>query len=447
MADKHKHILIGFVCFILASTFAIYDFVNSPNPDPIKLAELAGGSQQKQIQPQAKVAKPPVDDTIPKTLRLKVGAGDTLATLIQNQGVGHSQIHKIVHPMKNFYKPKELRSDHIIELTIAKETQNSPYFNVLELKIRPALEYEIIVKRTETGTYEAQKRIIELTEELKWVEGTIDGSLYDAAFHQGVPGKTIHDMFMVYSHDIDFQRQLHEGDRYSMLYTILTDPETGKGRPGQLLYAALNISGKDYELYSFKPRNGIPGFYNSKGESVRKGLLRTPVDGARLSSRYGPRHHPVLGYTKHHKGVDFAAPTGTPIMAAGDGVVEKIGRWGHYGNYVKIRHNGEYATAYAHLSRYAKGLRRGQKICQGQLIGYVGSTGRTTGAHLHYEVLRNNRHINPLSIKMMPAAKLGGPDFKSFKLKVAKMKDQKVYLKENPATLYTAMKSKKADSQ
>jgi murein DD-endopeptidase MepM/ murein hydrolase activator NlpD len=442
MADKHRHFLIGLVCVILASTVAFYDFINSRYVQTIEIAESKVQPCQKHAEAiPAKILPLPIDDTIPKTLRLKVGGGDTLANMIQKQGVANNQIHQIVHTIKNFYKPRELRANHIIELTIAKAGQASPYFDVHELKIRPALEYEIIVSRTDKGIYEAQKRTIKLTEELKWVEGEIYGSLSDAAHRNGVPHKTVHDMIMVYSYDVDFQRQLQQGDRYCMLYSVLIDPETGKEQPGKLIYAGLNLSGKEHELYSYKSSDGIVGFYTLQGESVRKGLLRTPIDGARISSGYGHRHHPVLGYTKHHKGVDFRAPTGTPIMAAGDGIVEQVGRWGNYGNYVKIRHNSGYATAYAHLSRYAKGLRRGQRICQGQVLGYVGATGRTTGPHLHYEVIRNNHHINPLSIKMLPAAKLGGSDFKAFKAAVMKIKDQKVYLKENFKAMQTAKKS------
>jgi murein DD-endopeptidase MepM/ murein hydrolase activator NlpD len=451
MVDKHRQFLMGLVCVILAATVSFYDFIRFRSPNPVEIREPEAELCQSYSEAEPEQILPPtLDATIPKTLRLKVCGGDTLAQMIQKQGITRNQVHKIVHTMKNFYKPRELRANHIIELTIAKVNQDTPYFDVLELKIRPALDYEIIVKRTADGTYEAQKRTIKLIEELKWVEGEIYGNLSDAANHNGVPHKTVHDMIMVYSYDVDFQRQIQQGDRYYILYSVVIDPETGHEQPGKLIFAGLTLSGKNYELYSYKSPEGITEFYTLQGESVRKGLLRTPIDGARISSRYGHRHHPILGYTKYHKGVDFSAPTGTPIMAAGDGVVERVGCWGNYGNYVKIRHNCGYATAYAHLSRYANGLRRGQRICQGQILGYVGATGRTTGPHLHYEVIRNNHHINPLSIKMLPATKLSGSDLQAFKLAVMKIEDQKMHLKENFATMKTAKKStpstfKKAD--
>ena len=184
---------------------------------------------------------------------------------------------------------------------------------------------------------------------------------------------------------------------------------------------ALSLSGETLDAFRFEPQDGEIEYFDRTGRSLRKFLLRTPVDGARLSSTFGMRRHPILGYSLMHKGIDFAAPSGTPIYAAGGGRVVAAGRNGGYGNYIRVRHSGEYSTAYAHLSRFAKGVKAGQRVRQGQVIGYVGTTGRSTGPHLHYEVLRNDQQINPLEIKQPPATQLAGADLERFNEEVARI--------------------------
>jgi murein DD-endopeptidase MepM/ murein hydrolase activator NlpD len=181
-----------------------------------------------------------------------------------------------------------------------------------------------------------------------------------------------------------------------------------------LIYASLTLQGKKIHIYRHTPKGGVPQYFNENGEAVKKGLLRTPVDGARISGVFGKRRHPVLGFTKMHKGIDFAAPRGTPVMAAGSGKIVRIGRFSSYGNYIRVKHNSKYSTAYAHLCRCAKGLKVGSSVRQGQVIGYVGCTGRATGNHLHYELLADGKQIDPKHIKMMPAAKLKGTELQRF---------------------------------
>ena len=183
---------------------------------------------------------------------------------------------------------------------------------------------------------------------------------------------------------------------------------------GEIQYAKLTLRGTELPLYRFETPEGNLDYFNTKGESVRKALMKTPIDGARLSSRFGNRKHPILGYTRLHAGVDFAAPRGTPIYAAGDGTVTVAGTNGGYGKYIKIRHNGTYSTAYAHLNGYARGVRKGKRVRQGQVIGYVGSTGRSTGPHLHYEIHRNGKQINPLGLKLPSGEKLKGQTLEAF---------------------------------
>jgi murein DD-endopeptidase MepM/ murein hydrolase activator NlpD len=221
-------------------------------------------------------------------------------------------------------------------------------------------------------------------------------------------------MIRIFSFDVDFQRELQPGDSFEVLYEALFEDDGSLAKTDGVLYASLTLSGERLDMYNFTPQSGHDDFFDRKGQSVRKTLMRTPIDGARLSSRFGMRKHPVLGYTRQHKGVDFAAPRGTPIYAAGDGVIESAGRNGGYGKYLRIRHNSTYKTAYGHMTRIAKGMRRGKRVRQGQIIGYVGSTGRSTGPHLHYEVLRGGRQVNPLKIKLPSGEKLKAADLASF---------------------------------
>jgi murein DD-endopeptidase MepM/ murein hydrolase activator NlpD len=385
--------------------------------------------------------EPEAHEIWPRTLNVTVGRGDTLARLLKSQGLSRTQVHEIIHSLKRIYNPQQLQAEHKITLTLDKPpADGSVSFIVKELRIRPEVESEIIIELTEAGSYRAKENKIHLTRELKWVEGEVQGSISEDAIKKGIPMRAIQEMTQVYSYDVDFQRDIQPGDRYGVLFAIYTDPGTGLAKSGELLHASLLLSNKSFKIYRFQPdKRGASEFFNARGESVRKALLRTPVDGARLTSGFGKRRHPMLGYTKHHKGVDFGAPLGTPIRAAGNGLIEQIGRWGAYGNYIRIRHNRTYATAYAHLSRYAKGLKRGKRVCQGQIIGYVGLTGRTSGSHLHYEVLKNNTQINPLTLTFMPTGKLYGQRLEAFNRLTHEVEKHK-------SELLTAKASRRLDS-
>jgi murein DD-endopeptidase MepM/ murein hydrolase activator NlpD len=222
-------------------------------------------------------------------------------------------------------------------------------------------------------------------------------------------------MVRALSYDVDFQRDIHRNDRFEVVFESYLDEDGEAVKTGELLFAGLRVQGRLIELYRFAPNGGGNDFFTPKGQSARKALLRTPVDGARISSAFGIRKHPILGYSKLHRGVDFAAPSGTPIYAAGDGTVERAGRFGSYGRYVRIKHSSLYGTAYAHLSRIAKGIQAGAKVKQGQIIGTVGSTGRSTGPHLHYEVLVNGKQVDPRKVKVAEGDHLTGADLKSFR--------------------------------
>ncbi|MBM3514665.1 MAG: M23 family peptidase, partial [Alphaproteobacteria bacterium] len=218
----------------------------------------------------------------------------------------------------------------------------------------------------------------------------------------------LNDMIKMFSYDVDFQREIQQGDRFTVMFekTVTDDGRTVK--TGRIRHAGLNLSGVDLKLYAFTHADGFVDYYNEKGEGARKALMRTPINGAKLTSSFGMRRHPILGFSKMHRGIDFGAATGTPIFAAGDGTIEIRGPNGAYGNYIRIRHYGGFATAYAHMSRFAKDVAVGKRVRQGQVIGYVGSSGRSTGPHLHFEILKNAAQVNPMTVKFPASQKLEG---------------------------------------
>jgi murein DD-endopeptidase MepM/ murein hydrolase activator NlpD len=278
------------------------------------------------------------------------------------------------------------------------------------------------VRREADGRYAAAKVARPQRHVLVHRAGVIDDSLYMSAERAALPQDVTISLIKLFSWDVDFQRDVRRGDRFETLFEeVSLEDGSGGTRGGDLLYAALSINGRLLEGYRFEPDEGAGEYFDRNGRSLKKFLMRTPIDGARLSSRFGMRRHPILGYNRMHQGVDFAAPTGTPIYAAGDGTVAVAKRNGGYGRYVRIRHTGEYATAYGHMSRIAQGIVSGRRVQQGQVIGYVGATGRATGPHLHYEVLRNGTQINPLQIKQPANQQLAGAALERFRKEVARI--------------------------
>jgi len=295
---------------------------------------------------------------------------------------------------------------------------------VEKVEIPRSIDERIVVERLEDGSYNAKIVKIELIKSVKKYSGTINDALYIDMTRKGASATSVMNLINLYSYDVDFQRDIKDGDKFEILTEEYHTKEGERVKDGNILYSSLTLRGRKIEIYMFDNKGQI-GYYNPSGYSIRKSLLRTPINGARISSKFGMRRHPVLGYSKMHKGVDFAAPTGTPILAAGDGIIVKMGRNGGYGNYVRIKHNSSYSTAYAHASRFNKKFRSGSRVKQGDVIAYVGSTGRSTGPHLHFELLQNGRQINPSSVKITSGDRLGGSAlarFKDFKYQVDKMR-------------------------
>jgi murein DD-endopeptidase MepM/ murein hydrolase activator NlpD len=334
-----------------------------------------------------------------------VGKGDTLMALLTDAGVTAPTADRAIRAMAKIYKPRRIKPGQRIVLTLQPQSSPNAPPALVSLTFAESVERDIAVHRTETG-YKAQAIARPLTRVTAHAAGRINSSLYVAGVEAGLNQSTLAYLIQIFSFDVDFQRDIRRGDQFALMFDEYRDEDGQVAKTGNISVAEMVLSGQKIRLYRYKTKDGLVDFYNENGQSVRKALLRTPIDGARISSGFGRRRHPILGYTRMHKGLDFAARRGTPIYAAGHGVVDFAGLKGSYGKYVRIRHTGAYKTAYAHMHRYGKGVRTGSRVHQGQIIGYVGSTGRSTGPHLHYEVHKNGRQVNPRSIKLPSGRKL-----------------------------------------
>jgi murein DD-endopeptidase MepM/ murein hydrolase activator NlpD len=381
--------------------------------------------------------------------QVTVGRGDTLSNILDRAQIDTAQAHAVVQSLRGVYDPRRLRVGQELLITAATTQDGSAGRQLMSLALDLDFDQRIRVTRGPDGSYSADKLQRPQRRELVRRAGTIDDSLFLSADRSDVPRGITIDLIRLFSWDVDFQRDIRAGDGFEILFEeVSLEDDTDAVRGGDLLYAGLSLSGESLDAFRFEPEDGEVEYFDRTGRSLRKFLLRTPIDGARLSSRFGMRKHPILGYSRMHKGADFAAPSGTPIYAAGSGRVVSAGRNGGYGNYIRLRHSGEYSTAYAHLSRFAKGIGPGKRIRQGQVIGYVGTTGRSTGAHLHYEVLRNDKQINPLEVKQPPTSQLTGADLKRFNTEVARIdrlrneltRDTQVASKQNPAIPIAAIR-------
>ena len=366
------------------------------------------------------VEAPPVADR-----KLKVRSGDTLMGLLVSAGIDQIDARDAIVAMRDVFQPRDLQPGQDLHLAFAPEDESAGSLGGLQLvslRFQPDPERDIKIQRKPEGPgFVARTMVRPLTVEIRHSDMVIERSLFEAGAGHDVPPRIMAEVMRAFSHSVDFQRQVRKTDQLELLYESHLDSSGRQAKTGALLYAALTLSGKRQELYHFTTKSGRGDYYDTKGHSIRKTLLRTPVDGARLSSTYGMRKHPILGYTMMHRGLDFAAPRGTPVFAAGDGQVDRIGRNGAYGKYIRLKHNKSFKTAYAHLSRYAKGLKRGGKVKQGQVIGYVGSTGRSTGPHLHYEILHKGRQVNPLKLDLPVGHELAGAELKAFKKNKARI--------------------------
>lgn len=339
--------------------------------------------------------------------------GDNLASIFKEAKISNEHSYKIIKEIRKVYNPRKLKIGNTIFVDF-DPIQNSEFVKPKLIKIRTSNIKEIEIKLLENGVFKAVLKDIPLIKHYVRLTGEINNSFIASAAKLAIPHHAIMAIVKAYSYDVDFQRDIKKGNKLDLLIDKYYTSDGKFSHISGVVYAKLTLHDRNVEIFRFADKDNDLHYYNKDALCVRKQLLRTPINAARISSRFGMRKHPVLGYSRMHKGVDFAAPIGSPILAAGKGVVQIVARKGGYGKYIRIKHSNEYSTAYAHLSRYAKNIAKGTKVKQGQVIGYVGMTGVTSGPHLHYEVLQNGKQINPQKLKLAPQEKLTGKELQEF---------------------------------
>ena len=345
-------------------------------------------------------------------IEYKIKTGDTLVSILNSLSVSKSEIQKIIK-LLNKNEIKNLSQNLTIKLTLENTNDLKKVSNLL-IPLSKSRKLEIF-KDVKKDTFAKRDIITNLEKKIVLKEGVIKSSLYKSAIQEEISPNIIIEFARLYGFQVDFQRDIRKNDSFQIIYEIFVD-ENGKiFENGNIIYANLMLRGQYNQLYYF-PKKNFDGHYDENGKSVKKALMKTPINGAILSSSFGMRKHPILGYNKMHRGTDFAAPEGTPIMASGDGVIIKAGWCGGGGNCVKIKHNKTYQTVYAHMKNFSNLAIPGNRIKQGQIIGYVGSTGMSTGPHLHYEVIENGKKINSQLLKLPPGKSLDGANRKYFEI-------------------------------
>ena len=359
-----------------------------------------------------------------KKVKHKIKQGETFDKILEEYSIEKKEIKKIKNALKKKINLNKLNTRQIIQISIDKTNKK-----IEEFTFQVSNTQKIYLKRnTEDDNFEEKIILVKLNKEIIYKENVITQSLYKAATDEKIPANIIIDFARIYGFQVDFQRDIRKQDKFQIMYEIYLDEKNEIIETGEILFANLKLSGKDNSLYYFDVE-GSEGHYDKNGKSVKKALMKTPINGARLSSPFGMRKHPIDGFNKMHRGTDFAAPMGTPIMASGDGVVKKAGWCGGGGNCVKIKHNSTYQTVYAHMSKFARGIKSGVRVKQGQTIGYVGSTGKSTGPHLHYEVIVNGKKVNSQKLKLPSGKILKGKERKIFetkKIKLDVLKSEKI---------------------
>ena len=367
-----------------------------------------------------------VDNLEPKYKKIKhkIKSGETFDKILESYSIEKSEILKIKNSLKDKVNLNKLNTKQIIQFNLDK-TNNK----ISEFEYQTSNNQKIFLKRNiESDKFKEEILSIKLDKKIVYKENIILQSLYKAATDENIPANTIIEFARIYGFQVDFQRDIRKQDKFQIMYEIFLNEKNEIVETGEILFANLKLSGQDNSLYYFD-KDGSEGHYDKNGKSVKKALMKTPINGARLSSPFGMRKHPIDGFNKMHRGTDFAAPMGTPIMASGDGVVKKAGWCGGGGNCVKIKHNSTYQTIYAHMSKFARGIKTGVRVKQGQTIGYVGSTGKSTGPHLHYEVLVNGKKVNSQKLKLPSGKILKGKERKIFetkKIKLDVLKSEKI---------------------
>ena len=367
-----------------------------------------------------------INNLEPKYLKInhKIKSGETFDKILNNYSISKEEIIFIKENLAKKVNLNKLNTKQSIQISL-DQTNNK----IKEFIFQISNTEKIYLKRNiEEDKFTQEILSIKLNKKIIFKENTILQSLYKAATDINIPANTIIEFARIYGFQVDFQRDIQKQDKFQIMYEVFLDENKKIIETGEILFANLKLSGQDNSLYYFD-KEGNEGHYDKNGKSVQKALMKTPINGARLSSSFGIRKHPIDGFNKMHRGTDFAAPMGTPIMASGNGIVKKVGWCGGGGNCVKIRHNSTYETIYAHMSKFARGIKNGVRVKQGQTIGYVGSTGKSTGPHLHYEVIVNGKKVNSQKLKLPSGKILKDKNRKLFetkKIKLEVLKSEKI---------------------
>ena len=351
-----------------------------------------------------------------KKISHRIRVGETFDNILEQYSVKQSDIFTIKNTLSKKINLNKLNTEQKIHLTI-DQTNNTVIKFLFQISNKERI---ILTQDSQKKSFDQKVVLTKLKKEIVYKENIILQSLYKSAINKKIPANVITEFARVYGFQVDFQRDIKKQDKFQIMYEIFTDEKKRLIETGNILYANLIMSGENNSLYYFE-KKGAEGHYDKNGKSVKKALMKTPINGARLSSPYGMRKHPIDGFNKMHRGTDFAAPMGTPIMASGSGTIKKAGWCGGGGNCIVIRHNSTYQTIYAHMSKFAKGMRSGIRVKQGQTIGYVGSTGKSTGPHLHYEVLINGKRVNSQTLKLPSGKILKDNNRKLFETKKIKL--------------------------
>jgi murein DD-endopeptidase MepM/ murein hydrolase activator NlpD len=359
-----------------------------------------------------------------KNYNHKIKSGETFDKILENYLIDKEEIKAVKESLLKKTNINKLNTNQKIQISLDQTNDK-----IKEFIFQISSTEKIILSRKDQDTKFNQEIItLKLDKKIIYKENIILQSLYKAAIDQNLPPNTIIEFARIYGFQVDFQRDIRKQDKFQIMYEIFIDENNKIIESGEILFANLKLSGQDNSLYFFN-EEGSEGHYDKNGKSIKKALMKTPINGARLSSPFGMRKHPIDGFNKMHRGTDFAAPKGTPIMASGNGIIKKAGWCGGGGNCIKIRHNSTYETIYAHMSKFARGIKNGIRVKQGQTIGFVGSTGKSTGPHLHYEVVVNGKKVNSQKLKLPSGKILKGKDRKLFetnKIRLDVLKSEKI---------------------
>jgi len=412
LIQKYFQFIFSLLLVLLIALFISYNSFHKKNQTDLFEKTLENIYLKNTVNSIIKNLKPRFE-----TINYRIQTGDTLAKVLNKINISKNEKKKILKKVLKLKLVNNLKKNHKISFKIDKKEP----IKILEFSIQTSKTKSILFIRNnisdEFDSIEIEK---DLKKNLAYKEAEITSSLYSAAVEIGIQPNVIIDFARIYGFQIDFQRDIWKNDSFQILYETFVDQNGKILETGNIIYANLILQGKNNSLYIFKIKNDYDHFDNY-GKSIRKSLMKTPINGARLSSSFGMRKHPISGFNKMHQGTDFAAPMGTPIMASGDGKIVRA-RWcGGGGNCVKIKHNSTYSTVYAHMSKFGRNIKEGKRVKQGQTIGYVGSTGMSTGPHLHYVVIENGKKINSQKLKLPSGKILKGKERELFEINKIKI--------------------------